>query len=137
MPRNRRGFHSGVMSDRHVRSGKLLRDDRPRWPDGALDDFDAAAGYVRAPVVRDSTDVDRLAREGTPARQEGAAYVLIALRSDILLTSSTETYAINAVRTTLRHAAMVMGLDLAQVEWAIEEHGRCDTDNFILIPLET
>lgn len=36
----------------------------------------------------------------------------------------------------LELAAKTMGLATEEVEWALEAHGRCDTERHILIPLD-
>lgn len=32
--------------------------------------------------------------------------------------------------------ALLMGLEEASVQWAVEEHGRCDTDEYVVVPYE-
>jgi hypothetical protein len=38
---------------------------------------------------------------------------------------------------TYKEAAGVMNLDLADLEFSIAEHGRCDTEFYICIPFES
>lgn len=37
-------------------------------------------------------------------------------------------------KVSLEHAATVVELDETDIEWAIEEEGRCDGEKFIIVP---